>query len=48
MVDVLQTVIQTIMYVRSSEVRNLYHARGGMYHHCVASKVIVWKSEAEN
>jgi hypothetical protein len=42
MVDVLHTVIQTILYVRSSEVRNLYHARGGMYHHRVASKVIVW------
>jgi hypothetical protein len=41
MVDVLHTVIQTILYVRSSEVRNLYHARGGMYHHRVASKVIV-------
>jgi hypothetical protein len=31
----------TILYVRSSEVRNLYHVRGGMYHHCVASKVIM-------
>jgi hypothetical protein len=41
MVDVLHTVIQTILYVRSSEVRNLYHARSGMYHHRVASKVIV-------
>jgi hypothetical protein len=41
MVDVLHTVIQTILYVRSSEVRNLYHARGGMYHHRVAYKVIV-------
>jgi hypothetical protein len=45
MVDVLHTVIQTILYVRSSEVRNLNHARGGMYHHRVASKVIVvWVS----
>jgi hypothetical protein len=41
MVDVLHTVIQTILYVRSSEVRNLNHAHGGMYHHRVASKVIV-------
>jgi hypothetical protein len=41
MLDVLHTVIQTIIYVRSSEVRNLYHARGGMYHHRVTSKVIV-------
>jgi hypothetical protein len=41
MVDVLHTVIQTILYVRSSEVCNLYHARRGMYHHRVASKVIV-------
>jgi hypothetical protein len=42
MVDVLHTVIQTILYVRSSAVRNLYRARGGMYHHRVASKVIVY------
>jgi hypothetical protein len=41
MVNVLHTVIQTILYVRSSEVRNLYHARDGLYHHRVASKVIV-------
>jgi hypothetical protein len=41
MVDVLHTVIHTIMYVRSSPVRYLYRARGGMYHHHVASKVIV-------
>jgi hypothetical protein len=41
MVDVLHTVIQTILYVQSSKVRNLYHARGGMYHDRVASKVNV-------
>jgi hypothetical protein len=45
MVYVLYTVIQTILYVRSSEVRNLYHARRGMYHHRVASKVIVMGKE---
>jgi hypothetical protein len=45
MFDLLQTVIQTILYVRSGEVRNLYHARGGMYHHRVASKVIVTPEE---
>jgi hypothetical protein len=41
MVDVLHTVLQTILYARSSEVRSLNHARGGIYHHRVTSKVIV-------
>jgi hypothetical protein len=41
MVYVLHTVIHTVMYVRSSLVRYLYHERGGMYHHRIAFKVIV-------
>jgi hypothetical protein len=44
MVNVLHTIIQTILYVRSSAVRNLYHARGGVYHHRATSKVIVRSS----
>jgi hypothetical protein len=45
MVDVLHTVIQTVLYVRSSAVCNLYRVRRYMYHHCVASKVIVTREK---